>query len=75
MNHSIVTVAPSSFIVATIFSASSFGTDSFIILGALSTNFLLSTKLSPNKPLTSLITFAFAAVSNACSLMLNRVFS
>jgi len=70
-----VTVAPSSFIVAIIFSASSFGTDSFIILGALSTNFLLSTKLRPSRFLTSLMTLALAAASNFSSLRLNSVFS
>lgn len=70
-----VTVAPSPFMVAIIFSASSLGTESFIIFGALSTNFLLSTKLNPNRFLISLMTLGFAPVSNACSFMLNSVFS
>lgn len=73
--YSISTVAPSSFSVATIFSASSFGTESFISLGALSTNFLESTRLSPSRFLTSLMTLGFAAASNLTSLTLNRVFS
>ncbi|KAF1937408.1 midasin [Clathrospora elynae] len=70
-----MTVAPSAFSVSTIFSASSLGTPSFIILGALSTNFLLSTKLSPSIDLTSLMTFGFAPASNFSSLRLKSVFS
>lgn len=69
------TVAPRSFMVAMIFSASSFGTDSFIILGALSTNFLESTRLRPSRFLTSLMILALAAGSNFSSLRLKSVFS
>lgn len=69
------TLAPSSFSVATIFSASSFGTESFISLGALSTNFLESTKLSPSRFLISLMTLGFAAASKDTSFTENRVFS
>lgn len=56
-------------------SASSFGTDSFIILGALSTNFFESTKLNPSSALISLMTLGFAPASNDISFTLNRVFS
>lgn len=73
--YSIWTTAPSSFKVAMIFSASSFGTESFMTLGALSTNFFESTKLKPSKFLISLMTFGFAAVSNDISFKLKRVFS
>ena len=73
--YSMTTTAPSSFIVATIFSASSFGTDSFMSLGALSTNFLESTKLRPSKFLTSLMTLGLDPASNDCSLMVKSVFS
>ncbi|KAM3068055.1 hypothetical protein ACMFMG_012214 [Clarireedia jacksonii] len=73
--YSIVTTAPSSFKVAMIFSASSFGTPSFIIFGALSTNFLLSTKLKPSMLLISLMILGFAAASNEASLRLKRDFS
>lgn len=68
-------MAPSSFIAATIFSASSFGTDSFMTLGALSTNFLESTKLRPSRFLTSLMTLGLAAASNAWSFRVKSVFS
>lgn len=70
-----VTTAPSSFIVAMIFSASSLGTLSFSVLGALSTNFLLSTSESPSRPFTSLIILALAPASKETSLRANRVFS
>jgi midasin len=70
-----VTVAPSSFMVAMIFSASSLGTDSFIIFGALSTNFLESTRLNPSRALISLITLGLAAASNSFSLSVKSVFS
>ncbi|KAF2423708.1 hypothetical protein EJ08DRAFT_439590 [Tothia fuscella] len=73
--YSITTTAPNPFSVSTIFSASSFGTPSFIILGALSTNFLLSTNDSPNMLFTSLMTFGLDVVSNDCSFRLKRVFS
>jgi len=73
--YSSTTVAPSSFIVATIFSASSLGTDSFMTLGALSTNFFESTKLNPSKLLISLMTLGFAAASNAVSFSVKRDFS
>ena len=70
-----VTTAPSSFMAATIFSASSFGTDSFMTLGALSTNFLDSTRERPRRFLTSLMTLGLAAASNFSSLRVKRVFS
>src|SRR4051812_28640944 len=70
-----VTTAPNAFKVAMIFSASSLGTLSFNNLGALSTNFLLSTKLRPNMLLISLITLGLAAASNDSSFRLNIVFS
>ena len=70
-----VTTAQSSLRVAIIFSASSLGTDSFMVLGALSTNFLESTKLKPSKLFTSLMTFGLAVVSNDISLSVNSVFS
>jgi hypothetical protein len=73
--YSITTVAPISFIVLMIFSASSLGTFSFIILGALSTNFLLSTKLRPSRLLTSLMTLALDAASMPCSFRVKRCFS
>lgn len=73
--YSIVTTAPNSFIVATIFSASSFGTDSFICFGALSTNFLESTRLSPNRFLISLMTLGLEVASNDCSFSVKSVFS
>lgn len=73
--HSIVTTAPSPFRVSIIFSDSSLGTPSFICLGALSTNFLLSTKLKPSKPLISLIILGFAAASNDLSVRVKSVFS
>jgi midasin len=61
--------------VAIIFSASSLGTFSFMSLGALSTNFLLSTRLRPSRLLTSLMTLALDAASKPWSLRLKRVFS
>lgn len=61
--------------MAMIFSASSFGTDSFICLGAASTNFLLSTKLRPSRFLISLIILGFAPASNFSSFRVKRVFS
>lgn len=73
--YSMVTTAPRSLRVATIFSASSLGTDSFIVLGALSTNFFESTKLKPSNPLTSLIILGLAEASKDMSLSVNRVFS
>jgi midasin len=75
MSHSIVTVAPSSFNVAIIFSASSFGTDSFMTFGAASTNFFESTKLKPSSVLTSLMTLGLAPASKDCSLTVNKDFS
>ena len=74
-SYSITTVAPRSFIVAMIFSASSLGTFSLSILGALSTNFLLSTKLRPSMLLTSLMTLALAVGSMPCSFRVKRFFS
>jgi midasin len=44
-------------------------------LGALSTNFLESTKLRPSKFLTSLMTLGLDPASNDCSLMVKSVFS
>lgn len=73
--YSITTTAPNVFNVSIIFSASSFGTPSFIIFGALSTNFLESTNDNPNMLLISLITFGLLVVSKDCSLRLKRVFS
>ena len=73
--YSITTTAPRPFSVSTIFSPSSFGTPSFIVFGALSTNFLLSTKLNPSIDLISLMIFGFAAASNDCSFRLKSVFS
>ncbi len=70
-----VTTAPSSLRAATIFSASSLGTDSFIVLGALSTNFFESTKLRPSMLFTSLMTLGLAAASKDISLRVNSVFS
>lgn len=75
LSQSMVTTAPRPFIVSMIFSDSSFGTPSFICFGALSTNFLLSTKLNPNMPLISLITLGFDAASNDLSVRVKRVFS
>jgi hypothetical protein len=75
MAYSIMAVAPSALSVSTIFSASSLGTPSFIILGALSTNFLLSTNESPSMLLISLITLGFDPASNFSSLRLKSVFS
>jgi hypothetical protein len=69
-------VAPKASNVAFNFSASSFGTFSLMILGALSTNFLASTKLAPGRiPLISLMIFALDAASNFSNLTLNWVFS
>ena len=70
-----VAVPPSSFNVAMIFSASSLGTDSFMTFGALSTNFLESTKLNPSMFLTSLIIFGFDPASNAVSFTVKSDFS
>jgi midasin len=69
------TTAPSAFIVSMIFSASSLGTDSFITLGALSTNFLESTRLRPSSCLISLMTLGLAAASNSFSFRVKSVFS
>jgi hypothetical protein len=73
--YSIVTFPPRAFNVSMIFSASSFGTASFIIFGALSTNFLLSTKLKPNMLLISLMIFGFDVASKDSSFRLKSVFS
>src|SRR3569833_1080802 len=73
--YSNTTVAPSSIMVAMIFSASSFGTASFMSFGALSTNFFESTKLRPSKLLISLMTLGLEPASKAVSLRLNTVFS
>jgi len=61
--------------VSMIFSASSLGTDSFMTLGALSTNFLESTRLKPSRALISLMTLGLAAASNSLSLRVKSVFS
>jgi hypothetical protein len=60
---------------ATIFSPSSLLTPSFNTLGALSTNFLLSTKLSPSMDLTSLMIFGLDAASKDWSFSVKSVFS
>lgn len=73
--HSITTTPPSALIVATIFSPSSLLTPSLSTLGALSTNFLLSTRLSPSMDLTSLMILGFDAASNDCSFSVKRDFS
>ncbi|KAI7596182.1 hypothetical protein KC316_g22 [Hortaea werneckii] len=73
--YSILTTPPRPFKVSTIFSASSLGTPSFITLGADSTNFLLSTKLSPSMFLISLMIFGLAAVSNESNFSVKSVFS
>jgi midasin len=70
-----ITTAPSAFIVSMIFSASSLGTDSFMTLGALSTNFLESTRLRPSRLLISLMTLGLAPASNSFSLRVKSVFS
>lgn len=73
--YSMTTLAPTAFRVSMIFSASSLGTDSFIILGTDSTNFLLSTRERPSRLLISLMTLALEAASTVSSFRLKRVFS
>lgn len=73
--QSIVTTPPNPFIVSTIFSDSSLGTPSFICFGALSTNFLLSTKLRPSRLLISLMILGLAVASKDLSVSVNSVFS
>jgi midasin len=75
MTYSMTTTAPSALSASTIFCASSLGTPSFISLGALSTNFLLSTRLRLSRFLISLMTFGLDPASNDSSLRLNSVFS
>lgn len=74
-HHSIDTFPPNPSKTLTIFSASSFGNPSFNTFGALSTNFLLSTRLSPSIAFTSLMIFGFAVVSNDCNFKVKRVFA
>ena len=73
--YSIVTIPPNALMVSIIFSDSSFGTPSFICFGALSTNFLLSTKLNPSRLLISLMILGLAAASKDLSVSVNKVFS
>ena len=73
--YSTVTFAPKASMVDLIFSASSFTAPSLIILGALSTNFLASTKFKPSNAFISLIILAFDAASKLSSLTLNSVFN
>ena len=74
-SYSKTTSAPRPFIRFCILSASSFGSPSFSILGAFSTNFFESTKLRPSMLLTSLIILGLEAGSNLISFTLNIVFS
>src|ERR1700733_12401679 len=69
------TTPPKALIAATIFSPSSLLTPSLSTLGALSTNFLLSTKLRPSIDFTSLMILGFEAASKDWSLSVKRDFS
>jgi hypothetical protein len=73
--YSIDTFPPNASKVLTIFSASSLGTPSFSTLGALSANFLLSTRLSPSIDLTSLMIFGFDVGSKDSSFRVKSVFA
>ena len=73
--YSIDTFPPNASKVLIIFSASSLGTPSFNTLGALSANFLLSTRLRPSIDLTSLIILGFDVGSKDSSFRVKSVFA